>query len=366
MTPFVPPLLPLDCLDWTKLVRWIGPSNAALARFDGILQGIVNPQILLSPLTIQEAVLSSRIEGTQASFEEVLHYRETDAVPAERRADIREVLNYRRALQESVEYLQKRPICLDLLRKGHSTLMEGVRGQERGRGQFRKVQNWIGRPDSTLQTARFVPPDPIVMQEALSNWERYLHFEEQDRLVQLAVIHAQFEIIHPFTDGNGRLGRMLLPLVLFHHGLLSSPMFYLSGYLERHQDAYFERLHRITAAGEWTEWVQFFLVAVTEQATENTTKAKEILALYNRMKQHLPEIISTQYTLPVIDALFDQPIFESTEFSSRIGVPKRSVLRILRALQDHEILTVERQPRGSIPGLLRFKELIEITGDAQT
>jgi Fic family protein len=358
--PYQPQTLPLKSLDWTKLVRLIGQANAELARYDGILQGIVNPQVLLSPLTTQEAVLSSKIEGTQASLEEVLEYEADEEATPERQQDIREVLNYRRAMGQAVGYLKRRPVCLDLLKKIHDTLMAGVRGQERGRGKFRITQNWIGSSTSTVETAKFVPPDPVIMNEALSNWEQYVHYDERDRLVQSAIIHGQFEIIHPFSDGNGRVGRMIIPLVLYGYEALSSPMFYLSEYLESNREAYYGRLFQITAAGDWNGWVEFFLTAISEQAKKNSQKAKSILGLYNRMKNQLPEIVATQFSVQTIDALFDRPIFKSSDFVDRSKIPKATAMRILRALQDREVLRVVRPGGGRRAAVLMFQQLIDV------
>ena len=198
-------------------------------------------------------------------------------------------------MRQAILYLKKRPVCLDLLTKVHGALMEGVRGQEKGRGRFRKVQNWIGRSGSTLETAKFVPPEPVAMMESLRNWEKHVHFDEQDRLVQLAVIHGQFEIIHPFTDGNGRVGRMMIPLVLYEQKLLSSPMFYLSAYLEQHRETYYERLLGITARGEWDEWVLFFNGGGRAGQGKHGQRPKRSLVRTDRMKIQMPEIVPTHH-----------------------------------------------------------------------
>jgi Fic family protein len=358
VTPYVPDHLPLKCLDWTRFISLIGSANAELARYDATLQAIVNPQVLLSPLTTQEAVLSSKIEGTQTSLEEVLQYDASKEVAPDRKSDMLEVLNYRKAMREAIEYMKDRPVCLDLVLKIQGTLLEGVRGQELGRGELRKVQNWIGSSGSTIETAKFVPPDPGTLPQQMTNWENYIHFQERDRLVQLAVVHAQFEILHPFNDGNGRVGRMILPLVLYGYGMLSSPMFYLSGYLERHRETYYERLYQITESGQWDEWVLFFLTAITEQARENSRKARAILQLYERMKTRVPEAIATQFTIQTIDALFDRPIFVTTDFVERSGIPRASAMRILRALQEEGVLVVVRESSGRRPAILMFRELI--------
>jgi Fic family protein len=239
--------------------------------------------------------------------------------------------------------------------------MDGVRGQERGRGEFRKVQNWIGRHGSTLATARFVPPDPVAMNEALSNWEKYIHYDERDRLVQLALVHAQFEIIHPFSDGNGRVGRLIIPLVLYGHGLLASPMFYLSAYLDRHRQTYYDRLLAITDAGQWNDWIEFFLTAVEEQARENCDKARAILMLYERMKGMLPAIVATQFSVQTLDAIFDRPVFTATDFVARTKIARRTADRIVGALTGAGVLTAVREKRGRMPAVLAFTGLLEIT-----
>ncbi|MGM0488994.1 MAG: Fic family protein [Planctomycetota bacterium] len=263
-------------------------------------------------------------------------------------------------MREAIDYMTQRPLCLDLILNIQATLLEGVRGLDLARGQLRKVQNWIGSADSSIESAKFVPPDPMILPEYVSNWERYIHQEEQDRLVQLATIHAQFEILHPFNDGNGRVGRIILPLVLYQYNMLSSPMFYLSAYLERNRDAYYKRLYRITEFGEWDEWVLFFLTAIAEQARENTKRARAILELYDQMKTRVPEVIATQFTVQTIDALFDRPIFRTTDFVGRSGIPKASAMRILRSLQDEHMLIPLREASGSRPAVLMFRELIAL------
>jgi Fic family protein len=212
MKPYYPVELPLDKIDWAAHVNIIGKANAAIARYDGILSGIVNSEILLSPLTTQEAVLSSRIEGTQASLEEVLQY-EADSkenIEPSKKADIHEIINYRKAMALAMGRFKERPLCLNLLRELHAVLLNSVRGRNRAPGEFRRVQNYIGPSDCTVDNATFVPPSVDMLRPALGNWEKYCHSEERDRLVQIAIIKAQFELIHPFLDGNGRLGRMLV------------------------------------------------------------------------------------------------------------------------------------------------------------
>ena len=363
MRPYEPDSLPITSIDWSAHVPLIGQANAALARYDGMLQSIVNPAILLSPLTAQEAVLSSRIEGTQASMEEVLEY---EADPEEKlepskRSDIQEIINYRRAMGIAVERLRERPLCLNLLKELHAVLLDSVRGRNEAPGEFRRSQVYIGPPGFPIEKATFVPPSADRVAPALDNWEKYLHHEEKDRLVQLAVVKAQFEIIHPFLDGNGRMGRMLVPLYLSDRGLLSSPMFYLSAYLEEHRDAYYERLLAVSRDGDWNGWVSFFLTAVVEQAAVNTQKTREILTLYERMKAEVPTVVRSQYAIQAIDALFDRPIFRVADFVQRSGIPAASARRILNALREKGSIKDLRPGKGRRAVILIFPELIGIT-----
>ena len=232
MKPYIPESLPLTNLDHGRLIRLIGPANAALARYDGLLQSVINPSVMLSLLTTQEAVLSSKIEGTQATVDEVLEYEAGIEFDPEKVKDIQEVVNYRTALTLAKETLTQRPLNLALLRQMHGTLMSSVRGADKSPGQFRVHQNWIGPSGCTIEQATFVPPAPLQLLDHLEAFERYLAGDDVDPLIQVAVVHAQFELLHPFNDGNGRVGRLLIPLFLFQKRALASPMFYLSEYLE--------------------------------------------------------------------------------------------------------------------------------------
>lgn len=363
MKPYEPQPLPLTDIDWTKHVPLIGRANAALARYDGMLQGIVNPMVLLSPLTTQEAVLSSRIEGTQASIKEVLEFEAnpTEQLAPKKQADIQEIINYRRAMDMAVESLKKRPLCLNLFKELHAALLDSVRGRDKARGHFRRSQNYIGPAGCSIEEASFVPPSWERVEDDMSQLEKYLHYEEKDRLVQLAVAKAQFELIHPFLDGNGRLGRMLVPLFLFEKKILSKPVFYLSAYLEANRDAYYERLRAISREGDWNGWIEFFLIAVVEQARINAEKTKQILDLYERMKLEIPKALRSQYLVQAIDALFDRPIFLNNDFIKRSRIPKESALRILRVLKEKGFVRDLRPGSGRRAAILVFPQLLTIT-----
>ncbi len=363
MEPYTPRVLPIDDIDWTSHISRIGKANAALARYDGLLQGIINPEILLSPLIIREAVLSSRIEGTQASLEDVLQFEadESHKIDNEKRLDIQEIINYRTALKTAVVELEKRPISTNMIRDLHRILLTSVRGRDREPGEIRRIQNYIAPYGTPIGRATFIPPAPDLVPDALTNWENYLHAEEKDPLVQLAVLKAQFELIHPFRDGNGRIGRMLVPLILYNKHILSTPMFYISAYLEHHRDVYYKRLLAVSRENDWNGWIGFFLQALIEQATENNQKATAIIDLYEEMKKDVAEVTHSQYTIQAIDTLFSRPIFNTADFIAESKIPKQSAHRVLRGLTDGGILIVTREAKGKSPTIFRFSRLIAIT-----
>ncbi|MDP3042129.1 MAG: Fic/DOC family N-terminal domain-containing protein [Candidatus Omnitrophota bacterium] len=358
--PYVPQLLPLESVDWVRFITLIGQANAELARYDGILQGIINPRVLLSPLTTNEAVISSKIEGTQASLEEVLKYEASPDVKTEKYDDIREIINYREAMRFAIQWMKEKPITLNLIKQMHGMLLDSVRGKDRSRGSFRTSQNYIGRFGSTIEQASYVPPEPAILMEHLSNFEKYIHYDEKDRLVQLAIIHAQFEIIHPFLDGNGRLGRILIPLFLYEKKVLNSPMFYISEYLESNREEYYAKLRAISEDKKWDDWIEFFLRAIVAQAKANSVKAKAILELYEIKKHKLSELTHSQYVIKVLDTMFARPLFSTTDFIKISKIPKESAIRLLRLLKKEKILTTLREGKGRSPEILIFNKLFDI------
>lgn len=348
-------------LDWARLIPLIGPASAALARYDGLLSAIPNASVMLSPLTTQEAVLSSRIEGTQATMGEVLEFEAgADTVAPEKTDDIHEVLNYRRAMREAVELMDTLPLCGRLIRKLHATLLSGVRGEDKGRGRFRTIQNYIGAYGRTIEEARFIPIAPELLRDGMAGWEKYLHSDTPDQLVRLGIVHAEFESLHPFLDGNGRLGRMVMPLFLFERKLLHAPMFYLSEYLESNRQEYYDRLLAVSRDNDWTGWCEFFLTAMTQQATENDRKARRILELYETKKTWMVSTTHSQYAIAALDFVFNQPVFSSSDFIEGARIPQASARRILKLLADNDLLSFVRKPRGRRPAIFGFPELLNL------
>jgi Fic family protein len=360
--PYIPEILPITGLDHKRLIQPVGRANAELARYDGLLQAVVNPEVLLSPLTTQEAVLSSRIEGTQATLDEVL--RRDSGMPAfdeKTEKDIQEIVNYRQVLIEAEKQLKNRPITLFLIRQMHKELMASARGWDKEPGRFRRNQNYIGKSGTLIEKATFVPPEPHILQDHLESLEKYLQTDDLDALIQCAVMHAQFELIHPFMDGNGRIGRLLVPLFLYQKKQLSRPMFYLSEYLEEKRSDYYSRLDKISKSKDWNAWVEFFLGAVSEQAIRNSTKVKAILDLYKELANNLYRISRSKNAMPILDALFHKPIFVPADLVKRSNTAKQTLMPILKKLQKAGVLTVIREAKGRAPAVLSFSRLLNIT-----
>ena len=364
MQPYVPSALPLQDLNWRLLLPLVGQANAALARYDGLLAGIPNPAVMLSPLTTQEAVLSSKIEGTQATVDEVLEQEAGLVKDGEKFKDIQEISNYRTALFQARDYLKAYPIRLGFVRELHRTLMSSVRGQDKMPGEFRRDQNWIGKYGCTMDEATFVPPNPMQLLDYLLAWEAYLGTDDVDFLIQTAVVHAQFELLHPFKDGNGRIGRILIPLFLFQKKVLSQPMFYLSEYLETHRDEYYARLKGLSTENAWDGWVAFFLRAITTQATQNAERVAAIQKLYAEMKQAIHETTRSQYTVHLLDAIFSKPIFRTTDLAEQLardhGIHGKTAPALLRQLRDAGILREVQPGSGRRSATMCFPRLLNL------
>jgi len=329
-----------------------------------LLSAIPNANILLSPLTTQEAVLSSKIEGTHVTIGEVLEIEaggESEALTKPKRDDAEEVLNYRRAMRACIAEMENRPLSQHLLKAAHRILMKGVRGRDKNPGNYRNHQNWIGPRGCKIEKASFLPIPPEQLQSGMDEWERYLQSDnEPDPLVQLAILHVEFEALHPFMDGNGRLGRMLIPLFLFYRKLLASPVFYMSSYLEEKREEYQESLRAVSRSDDWTGWCCFFLRGIQQQAASNESKARAILSLYDEVKTKMADLTHSQHSIRVVDFIFENPIFTATQFTNHASIPKPTAARILNILRKKDLLLQLRAGKGRKPGVFAFLELINI------
>ncbi len=364
MKPYVPDELPISDLNYQLLFSLVADASSELARYDGLLQGIPNPAVMLSPLTTREAVLSSKIEGTQATVDEVLEQEAGMTKEGEKFKDIQEISNYRSALFQAREYLAEYPIRLSFIRQLHGILMDSVRGQNKEPGEFRRDQNWIGKAGCTLEEAGFVPPDPLRLLDHLEALIRYTDTDDTNFLLQTAVLHAQFELLHPFKDGNGRIGRILIPLFLYQKKQLSEPMFYLSEFLEANRDEYYARLKAISMEGDWNGWIAFFLKAISYQAKENSSRVKEIMTLYEQMKTQIHEVTHSQYSVYLLDSLFNRPIFSTSDTCKQLkrvhNIHEKTTADLLRQLRDADILTVLQASSGRRSATLCFPALLNL------
>ncbi len=302
---FVPAPLPPP-LDYDReTVVLLSQADAALSELSGLGRHLPNPHLLITPYVRREAVLSSRIEGTKTNLAELL-LDEADATAiAQDPEDVREVRNYVRALETGLRRLKKLPLSLRLVRDIHKELMRGARGAHATPGEFRRSQNWIGPAGSTVETATYVPPPPDEMNESLADWERFLNQrDEHPDLVQSALIHEQFEAIHPFLDGNGRVGRLLITLFLMERGRLSQPLLYLSAFFEAHRQEYYDRLQAVRMSGDWIGWIRFFLRGVKDVSCEAVVRAGKLMDLRERYRRRLED---NAKAMALLDRLFENP-----------------------------------------------------------
>lgn len=316
-TPLPPnPPIKMDA----ELTRLLSDADRCLGRLDGVTFILPNPNLFVAMYVRQEAVLSSQIEGTQSSLEDVLQF-EIDSHGHEIPKDVQEVVNYINAINFGLEELREMPLCLRLIRYIHEKLLDGVRGSDRTPGEFRTKQNWIGVPGSTLSTASFIPPPIFEMNEALKNLESFMHDTGSlPVLIQCGLIHAQFETIHPFADGNGRIGRLLITFLLCQQGILQRPLLYLSHYLKRHRTEYYDRLMAIRENGDWEGWLKFFLKGIHEVSQSATSTARAILDLREKHRQIIvsQKQSASAYGLMLLDFLFQQPIVNIRLVESRL------------------------------------------------
>ena len=262
-----------------ELLELLSGADQSLGRLDGSTAALPNSDLFVAMYVRREATLSSQIEGTQASLVDLLEY-EAQAVQPDRPVDVVEIANYVTAMNHGLDRLEDLPVSLRLIREIHEHLLRGVRGSERTPGEFRTSQNWIGPPGCTLTDATFVPPPSGAMRDSLGDWETFLHSEEpMPVLVKVGLAHAQFETIHPFLDGNGRVGRLLITFLLVERGILNRPLLYLSHFFKQHRSEYYDSLQSIRDDGDWEDWLKFFLIGVAEVATEATETARQIVAL---------------------------------------------------------------------------------------
>ena len=339
---FVPKRLPPDPpirLD-NKMIQLLSRADRALGRLDGASEILPNVDLFVAMYVSKEAVLSSQIEGTQASLIDVLAFEAEAALP-DNPQDIEEVINYINALNYGLERLHTLPLSLRLIREIHGLLMQGVRGASRSPGEFRISQNWIGHSGATIQAAKFVPPSPTDMNQALNNLELFIHEEKAiPILLKVGLVHAQFETIHPFLDGNGRVGRLLITFILCYEDVLRKPLLYLSHFFKAHRLEYYEHLQKVRDEGDWESWLKFFLRGVDEVSQEATMTARNIVQLREKHRSiiatHIPR--SSGHAYQLLEYLYERPVITVNGVVKVTGLSYANANRLIMKFQEYGFL----------------------------
>lgn len=351
--------------DYTLILDQLLKTKTSVSKFDGMLEEkTINKDLFLNPIVKKEAVLSSKIEGTQATLTELLDFEADTEVQVVKTKydDFVEIKNYNNAIAYAEEELTNQgKISLWLIRSIHRILLSGARGEDMNPGEFRKTQNWIGKPGSGIEKASFIPVAPEKLDECLEEFEKYMSEEaEYSPLVQAAIIHVQFEKIHPFKDGNGRIGRMLVPLFLYNRGEIERPVLYVSEYFDQYRDEYYDKLSSINNEDGWIEWILFFLKAIESQANGNIERIRGLQELYENYKIKINETVNSPHGIYIIDAIFANPIFKiktlHQEISKKRKISVDTVARYVNKLVEAGIVKAEPNKVRNIK--YYFEELI--------
>lgn len=354
--PHIPEKLPIELsksLYDCEIIKLISKANNAMGAYRGFLINTINPMLLISPLVSQEAVLSSKLEGTHATIEDFINYDAGNEVSVSK-DEMQEVMNYRSALyfalgkmstisDDSEEGRHKLPLSVRLIKEMHKILLDNVRGQNKSPGEFKTEQNYIGNSAEIT----FTPLPPELTQDYMANFEQYIHFDEIDLLVQAALIHCQFEMIHPFKDGNGRIGRLLIPLFLYYREMLPVPTFYMSAYFEKDRTMYLEKLSAVSQKNDYATWIKYFLEGVIQQAEINTLKAKALLDRYNEFKDICISGMSSKYAIPLLDEIFQRPAFKAKQIQEVIPGSKGTLYNMLDEFVARGILRKDDKARNA-------------------
>ena len=354
--PYIPEKLPLNInsiLTNIDIIRLISKANQAVGTYRGFLINTVNPMLLISPITTQEALLSSKLEGTHATIEDVINFEAGNKTEI-KKDEMQEILNYREALYFALDKMStinddsesgknKLPLSSRLIKIIHKILLNNARGASKRPGEFKTQQNYIGGN----QSITFTPLPADLTLDYMTNLEKYIHYDDIDVLVQSAIIHCQFEMIHPFQDGNGRIGRLLIPLFLYYREVLPFPTFYMSSFFESDKNLYLQMLSSVSKTGDPSGWIKYYLEGVIIQAEENTKKAKLLLSLYDKYKDICINRISSKYAIPLLDEIFQKPAFKATQVLNDISVSSGTLYSLLNSFVDNEILSKDKKQRNT-------------------
>ena len=355
---FIPDPLPRELQLRTETWNALSKADLALGELAGAGRQLPNPHLLISPFLRREAVLSSRIEGTVTGIDQLLQF-EADPTVERQTPDVREVRNYVLALEYGLDRHPEQPLSLLFIRQLHGMLLEGVRGEAGGSGEFRTEQNAVRQKGQSFEDARYVPPPPEFLPEVLERFEAYLlDPPELPLIVRMSLAHYQFEAIHPFMDGNGRIGRLLVSLLACEHGPLPSPLLYLSAYLEKNRDAYADHLLSVSQSGDWEGWIRYFADGVAQQSRDALTRASRMIDLWQRMRSRMQAAGRSATVLRLIDEFFAAPYLTVGDARDRLDVTSKTARRNIQKLVDAGILTeVTGNPRNQV---LAAHEIVQI------
>ncbi len=350
-------------LDYERLIGPLLKATDAVARYDQMLKNMHNSEMLLAPLRNQEAVISSRMEGTVTTMDEILKYEadhDAEAVVDTRvRSEVIETILYQRTLKSAQKAMEDGyPLSQSLIKGLHQRLLSFGRGASKSPGEFKKEQNYLA--DRLGKNILFIPISPERLQEGLDNLFQYIEQSTHPILVKTAIIHIEFEALHPFKDGNGRIGRILITLMLWASGTISAPHFYISGYLEDNKDLYIETMKNVSRDGDWERWCIFFLEAVENQAIRNLTIAENIRTLYEDMKKVFSDTLSSKRSVNALDFVFTSPVFRNNTFTAKSGIPSASAARFTRILLENNLITTLEEASGRRPALYSFEPLMKL------
>ena len=335
---FVPnPLPPVPPIELSEdIVGLLVKANSQLAVLESIAARIPNVELFISMYVRKEALMSSQIEGTQATLEDILD----PMLDTNTNRNIADVVNYIKATEFALTRLQTLPLCNRLIKETHAELLKGVRGQEKNPGEFRYSQNWIGGQGSTIKNARYIPPSPDDMQNAMSDLEKYINTDDDlDALIQAALIHYQFETIHPFLDGNGRVGRLLITLFLMDKGILTTPALYISYFLKKNRVEYYDRMTEVRTKGNYEQWIIFFLQAIMESAGDATSTIDELITLHDTNTSVISKLgRASKNTMLVFDYLESNPIIDIGKTAEALSITFKTASSTVRRLVDAGIL----------------------------
>ena len=317
----------------------LSTADRALGRLDGSIRTLPNPDLFVFMYVRKEAVLSSQIEGTQSSLNDILE-AEAEILDALTADDVNEVLNYVKAMNYGLERLKTLPLSVRLIREIHERLLTGVRGGNQQSGELRRIQNWIGPVGCTKQEAIFVPPPPLLVQDLLGDLEKFLHENDLPALIKIGLVHAQFETIPPFLDGNGRVGRLLIAFLLYEREILETPVLYISYYFKRHRQEYYDRLQAIRDTGNWEAWLKFFLTGLSEVSQEATETARRIVDLREQHRElvvnHFGRVAANG--LKVLERLYQKPIIRVQDIVNITGVSFPAANNLMKKFIEHNLL----------------------------